>query len=597
VLNGTPARTVTRYRFMDTSPVLNTQPLEVVRVLLVEDNPGDARLIREILMRARGAQFELERVERLSTALERLHTGGIDAILLDLTLPDSSGLDTFFKIHARAPRVPITVLSGFDDEVVAIRAVREGAQDYLVKGQVDRNLLVRALRYAIERKRSEDALQRHDAILRTVSHAAEQFLKTSDLEQHIAVVLRELGLATNVSRVYIAENHWAEDGVLITTRLHEWTAPAFQDQDDQLEVDTSLLAAGLGRWELALGRGQLIYGNAADFEPQEQAYLDCRGVISTVLAPVFVGREWWGYVGLEDCTTARDWPDVELDGITAAAGILGAAIQKKRSEDAEKRVAQMKDDFIATVSHELRTPLFALQGFLELLRSGKVQVETTRQEFLATAAQNAQRLMALVNDLLDISRLESGRTKLDMASLDVGDLISETLESLRSLASEKQITLTREVTEPEGCLTVVADRAKLRQVLVNLVGNAVKFSSPQQSVVVSAAPDGDNVKIAVTDHGPGVAKEDLPRLFSKFYQAEKPLTRTTGGAGLGLYISKQIIEAHGGAMGVESVLGEGSTFYFVVPAAPPDTDPAAMQDAQLYGPRSLDASKEERWLI
>jgi signal transduction histidine kinase len=582
---------------MDTPPVLNSQALEIIRVLLIEDNPGDARLIREILARARGAQFELERVERLSTALERLNTGGVDAILLDLTLPDSSGLDTFFKVQARAPHVPITVLSGFDDEVVAIRAVREGAQDYLVKGQVDRNLLVRALRYAIERKRSEEALQRHDAILRTVSHAAEQFLKTSDLEQHIAVVLRELGLATSVSRVYIVENHWAEDGVLSTTRFHEWAAPAFQDGIERQEVQTGMLAAGLGRWELALGRGQLIYGNVADFEPQEREYLASQGVISTVIAPVFVGREWWGYISLEDCAAARDWPEVELDGITAAAGILGAAIQKKRGEDAEKRVAQMKDDFIATVSHELRTPLFALQGFLDLLRSGKVQQESTRQEFLATAAQNAQRLMALVTDLLDISRLESGRAKLDMTPLDVGDLISETLESLRSLASDKQITITRDVPKPPACLTVVADRAKLRQVLVNLVGNAVKFSEPQQAVVVSAALDGDNVKISVTDHGPGVAREDLPRLFSKFYQAEKPLTRTTGGVGLGLYISKQIIEAHGGVMGVESILGEGSTFYFVIPTAPSDTDPAATQDAQLYGPRSLDTSKEERWLI
>ncbi len=241
--------------------------------------------------------------------------------------------------------------------------------------------------------------------------------------------------------------------------------------------------------------------------------------------------------------------------------------------------------------------MFALQGVRGLLRSGKVQQESTRQEFLATAAQNAQRLMVLVNDLLDISRLESGRTKLDLAPVGVGDLISETLESLRGLAADKQITVTQDVPESSAGLTIVADRAKLRQVLVNLVGNAVKFSEPHESVVVSAAPDGANVKIAVTDHGPGVAREDLPRLFSKFYQAEKPLTRTTGGVGLGLYISKQIIEAHGGVMGVESILGEGSTFYFVIPTAPSDTDPAATQDAQLYGPRSLDTSKEERWLI
>jgi DNA-binding response OmpR family regulator len=215
---------------MDEPRALTGQQPEAIKVLLIEDNPGDARLIREILARARGAQFELERVERLSTALERLAAGRFQAILLDLTLPDSSGLDTFLQVHARAPHVPITVLSGFDDEVVAIRAVREGAQDYLVKGEVDRHLLVRALLYAIERKRAEEALQRHDAILRVVSHAAEQFLKTSDLEQHIAVVLKELGQAAGVSRVYLAENHWAEDGALTATCTHEWAAPGLAQQ-------------------------------------------------------------------------------------------------------------------------------------------------------------------------------------------------------------------------------------------------------------------------------------------------------------------------------------------------------------------------------
>lgn len=581
---------------MDESLAQDDSRAETIRVLLVEDNPGDARLIREILARARNAQFELERVERLSDALERLNAGGIQAILLDLTLPDSSGLNTFLQVRAHAPHIPTTVLSGFADEAVAIRAVREGAQDYLVKGQVDRNLLVRTLLYAIERKRSEEALQRHDAILRTVSHAAEQFLKTSDLKQHIEVVLRELGLATGVSRVYIAENQWTEAGALTATRRHEWRAPELAGQVASYEgQETDLLSAGLGRWELALGRGQPVVGNASDLGPEEQAYLSSLGVVSTAIVPVFVSREWWGFVGLEDCRARRDWPEIELDGIMAAAGILGAAIQKKRSEDAEKRVAQMKDDFIATVSHELRTPLFALQGFLELLRSGRVHQEETRQEFLATAAQNAQRLMILVNDLLDISRLESGRARLELAPVDVGDLIADTLESLRGLADDKQIPLQRQL--PPSPLYVLADRAKLRQVLVNLVGNAIKFSGPQQPIMVSSRTENEMVRIAVADHGPGIAKEDLPRLFNKFYQAEKPLTRTTGGAGLGLYISKQIVEAHGGTMGVESTPGEGSVFFFLVPAVSPEAASAtAPEDRLLYGPATPDSNKEGRWL-
>ena len=159
---------------MDEPRALTGQQPEAIKVLLIEDNPGDARLIREILARARGAQFELERVERLSTALERLAAGRFQAILLDLTLPDSSGLDTFLQVHARAPHVPITVLSGFDDEVVAIRAVREGAQDYLVKGEGGGSLLVRTIRYAIERQRAEEALKQSEEIFRSmIEHALD----------------------------------------------------------------------------------------------------------------------------------------------------------------------------------------------------------------------------------------------------------------------------------------------------------------------------------------------------------------------------------------------------------------------------------------
>ena len=126
-----------------------------IRILLVEDNPGDARLIREMLAEVRGVAFDVQRGDRLSTSLERLAEGGIDLVLLDLSLPDSQGLDTFARVYAQAPDVPIVLLTGLDDADLAVRAVREGAQDYLVKGQLDSGLLARSIRYAIERHRAQ----------------------------------------------------------------------------------------------------------------------------------------------------------------------------------------------------------------------------------------------------------------------------------------------------------------------------------------------------------------------------------------------------------------------------------------------------------
>ncbi len=129
-----------------------------IKVLLIEDNPGDARLISEMLAEARGVNFDLECTNRLSPGLKRIGAGGIDVILSDLSLPDSQGLDTFAEVNAQAPSLPIIVLSGLDDEELAVKAVQEGAQDYLVKGQVDSSLLVRSIRYAIERKVTQEQL-------------------------------------------------------------------------------------------------------------------------------------------------------------------------------------------------------------------------------------------------------------------------------------------------------------------------------------------------------------------------------------------------------------------------------------------------------
>jgi len=153
--------------------------------LLIEDNLGDARLIREIMAEARGDQFELERADRLSTGLERLAAGGIDVILLDLGLPDSMGFDTFTSVHAQVLEVPIIVLTGLSDEALAVKAVREGAQDYLVKGQVDANLLLRTVRYAIERKRAERVLQRSKREWESTFDAMADWVCLLDLEARI----------------------------------------------------------------------------------------------------------------------------------------------------------------------------------------------------------------------------------------------------------------------------------------------------------------------------------------------------------------------------------------------------------------------------
>jgi len=234
-----------------------------------------------------------------------------------------------------------------------------------------------------------------------------------------------------------------------------------------------------------------------------------------------------------------------------------------QAEAAEKELIRMNDGFVASVSHELRTPLASIKGFLDLLRNGKVEDPIIQQEFLTRAAQDVDRLIPLVSDLLDTSQIEAGRLLLDLEGVEVGALISEVLESLAGLAAEKVIAMT--YTSSQTPLWVMADRRRLRQVLVNLIGNAIKFSEAHLPILVTGKMANDLVTVSVIDQGSGIS-EGQQGLFEKYSRIGKPSDHARHGTGLGLYISKQLIEAHGGHIGVESEPGKGSTFFFVLPA-------------------------------
>jgi signal transduction histidine kinase len=184
---------------------------------------------------------------------------------------------------------------------------------------------------------------------------------------------------------------------------------------------------------------------------------------------------------------------------------------------------------------------------------------------VAMMERNTQNLIELVNDLLDASKLESGTMRLEMASINIRGVVDELRESMEPLAKEKEIELVEAL--PEDLPPVEADRAKLRRVLLNLLSNALKFTQKGGTVEVRAAREGDRVRVAVSDTGVGIAPDDVARLFDKYEQARSRATRGEKGTGLGLYITKQLVELHGSQIKVESEVGKGSTFSFTLPAA------------------------------
>ena len=231
----------------------------------------------------------------------------------------------------------------------------------------------------------------------------------------------------------------------------------------------------------------------------------------------------------------------------------------------EKEIDQMKSDFISLVSHELRTPLTSIIGFVSFILDGKAGAINDRQRnSLARVQRQSKRLAALINDLLDISRIESGRIQMEQEPISLLEIVTQRIEEIRPQADEKSIRL--DLTAPESVPTIFGDEARMGQVFTNLIGNAIKFTPNNGEVSIKVRVDGSLLHVEVIDTGPGIPAEERQKVFDKFYQLSDISTRQQGGSGLGLSITKSIVEAHGGKLWIDDGnQGKGSNFQFVLP--------------------------------
>ena len=369
--------------------------LRASRVLLVEDSRVYAQLVEDMLEESR-AGFTVVHCRGIAEAAGLLADEQFDCVLMDLGLPDAEGLTGMRRLLELAPAVPVVVLTGRDDDEVGIDAVKEGAQDYLVKSRSDGPLIARAIRYAIERK------------------------------------LVELELADRAAQI--------------------------------------------------------------------QAF------------------------------------------------------------------AERQRDFVASASHELRTPLTSILGYLEIVLEDDEANFSQQRGHLEVAYRNSRRLLSLVEDLLTVNKLESGNLGLDLDDVPVADLVRAAEEVGMGLCARAGLTLRIAPASP-GVL-IRADRARVVEVLDNLIGNAVKFTPEGGEVSLETRVEDDHVVLEVTDTGIGIAAEDLPNVFDRFFRSPDSVRMAIPGTGLGLSIARSLIELQGGDINVTSSVGNGTTFTATLPLSP-----------------------------
>jgi two-component system phosphate regulon sensor histidine kinase PhoR len=231
----------------------------------------------------------------------------------------------------------------------------------------------------------------------------------------------------------------------------------------------------------------------------------------------------------------------------------------------------MRMDFVANVTHEIRTPLTAIIGYIETLQQGAVHDREKAEKFLQTIHNNAQRLNRLVDDLLTLSNIEMGETKMQFREVAVAEVIGEVLKTVAPQAAAKKIILEENL--PEGVQPIRADRDRVFQILLNILDNAVKFTPEGGAIKITAAQkDAETVAVLINDTGIGIPKNEIPRLGERFYRVEKTRSRDSGGTGLGLSIVKHLMAAHGGVMEIESNPGYGTTVSLYFPVSIPEKE-------------------------
>ncbi len=554
-------------------------PRPLPRVLVVEDDETVADVIREVLQ---DQPFELGFASSAEQAIQVIDASLPDLILTDISLPGKSGLDVMRHARSIDAEVAVILMTGFASVQTAIDALRQGADDYVTKpfediaelpAMVEKRLGNRRLRaenraLLEELRIKNERLQRHELELRErVERATSQMRKLyevaieigADLEleprlRRIAETTAQL-MDARGSVVYLRQDETGEYracaayGTALAT-----TGPA------AAPVIEGSGPVGMAAFELAPSHREVPEGEPIPVPGTED---HARALLAV---PLPQGEKALGVLVAIDRPAGFGSDEQEFLSLFASQ----ASVQIRNSQLFEhtKSLDRMKSDFVAAVSHETRTPLTSVKGALELLSDERYFQNNEQQTKLLTIAHaNAERMLLLINDILDFSKLESASLSMVIERQRLEPVIEQAAHNLRLLIEERRIRL--DIQLPHDLPDVMADAHRVAQVLTNLLSNAIKFSpaGDQIHVVAESESEGECVRVSVRDHGAGIEAKDLPKLFRKFQQIDSSSTRKAGGTGLGLVISKGIVEQHGGKVGVTSTPGEGSMFWFTVPAA------------------------------
>jgi signal transduction histidine kinase/ActR/RegA family two-component response regulator len=529
-------------------------------VLLVEDSEGDAGLLRFALRAesSAGHSFSAEHVTRLDDALKTLKKTPFDLILLDLFLPDTQGMETLARMRQAAPDLPIVIMTGLNDESMAVDAVRRGAQDYLVKGQTESRTVIRSLLYSIERKRIEVQLEKQRARQAALQEVNLAITSTLELDAVLDIFLEKVaGLFPGV--VISVQLLNDETGVLGPLACRGLEEVAWERTGSPL-----LSKAVLEKADVIV-----ISDAASDPRTSRDDFMERNCLNAYVGVPLKAKGETLGVIGFY-ARERQGFTDDDIDLMATLAGQAAVAILNSRvherlksANDVLEQTLEIKSVLVGVMAHELKTPIQILLGSAELLAAGLCgELNADQIERVKAIEASGNELLDLIKSALDMARLEHGKMPLVVSEVSVSGLLGEIRSESESAFRERGLDLG--IDSPPPGLTIKTDKIKLKEVLRNLLDNARKYT-PSGKVAVEFSELRDNkIELRVRDTGVGIRKELLPKIFDLFYQADDT-PKDQAAAGLGLSIVKRLVIALAGQIQVSSEVGKGTTFRVILP--------------------------------
>jgi signal transduction histidine kinase/DNA-binding NarL/FixJ family response regulator len=594
----------------------------ILNMLLVEDNPGDVIIFKELL-KSSGINFKFTHSTNLKDAIILSINHHYDIILLDLGLNDSIGLDTLKKVVVNKVDAPVVVMTGLDDENIALASLREGAQDYLVKNRLTADVIVRTIKYSIERKKIQNLQQIYAHRFSILSLATAALHECDDVSSIYRIISAHLKLLLEKKDIIAVEiddpanmhgsgTEWLKRWVDQITHLTGWdmNKPVFNNINHKTEIVNCLYDNKLHKFNdgikdifkdiigqkehtvlksvlnlknvyaIGLLQHKIFYGGFLIFSNELIEDDDIR-IIDAICSQtsLSIHRKWieknlrtseYRYRKLNkeleekvrERTHDLEFLNDKLQQELTDRRLTEEALKKNESQ--LKELNATKDKFFNIVAHDLKNPFTSLLGSSELLFQNINQLDHENIRKLALILNDSAKSgYAILQNLLDWSRSQTGLLKFNPEGINLKNLIEENIINLELFSANKQIEINSEIDED---LFIFADKNMINTVLRNLLTNALKFSYRFGKIVIGADVNDNAVIVSVKDFGIGIPRDIIENIFLIDTKYSKPGTENEQGTGLGLKLCKEFVEKQGGNIWVESIENKGSEFKFSISA-------------------------------